>query len=202
MHALGLPAPQRPAVCRREGGAQASRQIAPCRRLLQKVTRWRTHIERARVVREQLRQIALRDLMRLLDADAALDQIGHFAQQVQFRCTTFLFAYRGGDFGVCIAERDLRALAVGVIDSNRDKARHVASRIAPGCKRQRNVQQGAVFCQSRGLMPGDDDWEDTAAVIANLDFIVTVDTGVMHLAGAMGKPLWVLLSGAVDPKWG
>lgn len=38
-------------------------------------------------------------------------------------------------------------------------------------------------------------WEDTAGLVHNLDGIVTVDTGVMHLAGAMDKPMAVLLSG-------
>lgn len=47
-----------------------------------------------------------------------------------------------------------------------------------------------------------DSWEDTAALIANLDLVVTVDTGVMHLAAAMGKPTWVILSGAIDWKFG
>ena len=37
-------------------------------------------------------------------------------------------------------------------------------------------------------------WEETAALIANLDAVVTVDTGIFHLAGAMGKPMAVLLS--------
>ena len=37
-------------------------------------------------------------------------------------------------------------------------------------------------------------WEDTAGLLANLDGVVTVDTGVMHLAGAMGKPMATLLS--------
>jgi ADP-heptose:LPS heptosyltransferase len=36
------------------------------------------------------------------------------------------------------------------------------------------------------------DWADTAALIANLDLIVSVDTGVVHLAGALGKPVWIL----------
>jgi len=37
-------------------------------------------------------------------------------------------------------------------------------------------------------------WDDTAGLIANLDAVVTVDTGTMHLAGAMNKPMAVLLA--------
>ena len=44
-------------------------------------------------------------------------------------------------------------------------------------------------------------WADTAAVIQNLDLVVTVDTGVAHLAASMNKPTWVMLSGAVDWKF-
>jgi Tetratricopeptide repeat/Glycosyltransferase family 9 (heptosyltransferase) len=39
-------------------------------------------------------------------------------------------------------------------------------------------------------------WLDTAALIASLDLLVTVDTGVAHLAGALGIPTWVILPGA------
>lgn len=38
-------------------------------------------------------------------------------------------------------------------------------------------------------------WEDTAGLIHNLDAVVSVDTAIMHLAGSMGKPMSVLLSG-------
>jgi tetratricopeptide (TPR) repeat protein len=42
---------------------------------------------------------------------------------------------------------------------------------------------------------------DTAALIANLDLIITVDTAVAHLAGALAKPTWVLLPFIPDWRW-
>lgn len=45
------------------------------------------------------------------------------------------------------------------------------------------------------------DLADTAAVLANLDLLISVDTGVAHLAGAIGKPVWVLLPYSPDWRW-
>ena len=42
---------------------------------------------------------------------------------------------------------------------------------------------------------------DTAAVIQNLDLVVTSDSAVAHLAGALGAPVWLLLSAAADWRW-
>jgi Tfp pilus assembly protein PilF len=45
------------------------------------------------------------------------------------------------------------------------------------------------------------DYGDTMAVIEALDLLVTVDTSVAHLAGAMGKPVWIALPYAPDWRW-
>ena len=45
------------------------------------------------------------------------------------------------------------------------------------------------------------DFADTAAVIAQLDLVIAVDTAVVHLAGALGKPVWVLLPFTPDFRW-
>ena len=59
-------------------------------------------------------------------------------------------------------------------------------------------------------MPLVADFADTAAIIANLDLVISVDTSVVHLAGALGKPVFLLdrydncwrwLSGRTDSPW-
>lgn len=45
------------------------------------------------------------------------------------------------------------------------------------------------------------DFGETAAVIENLDMVVTVDTAIGHLAGAFAKPVWIMLPKAADWRW-
>lgn len=46
-----------------------------------------------------------------------------------------------------------------------------------------------------------EDYLDTAACISQLDLVITVDTSVAHLAGALAKPVWVLLASPADWRW-
>ena len=46
-----------------------------------------------------------------------------------------------------------------------------------------------------------DSFIDTAAVMMDLDLIITSDTATAHLAGALGRPVWLLLNSAPDWRW-
>lgn len=48
---------------------------------------------------------------------------------------------------------------------------------------------------------GLNDFSDTAALIDSMDLIITVDTSVAHVAGALGKPVWILLPNVPDYRW-
>ncbi len=45
------------------------------------------------------------------------------------------------------------------------------------------------------------DFADTAALIAALDLVITVDTSIAHLAGALGRPVWLLNRFNTDWRW-
>jgi len=59
------------------------------------------------------------------------------------------------------------------------------------------AESGAVFTHENLL----EDFSDTAALLAEMDLIISVDTSVAHLAGALGKPVWILLPYLPDFRW-
>jgi ADP-heptose:LPS heptosyltransferase len=50
--------------------------------------------------------------------------------------------------------------------------------------------------------PEQRDFGDAASLVERMDVVISVDTSVAHLAGSMGKPLWMLLSYSPDWRWG
>lgn len=51
------------------------------------------------------------------------------------------------------------------------------------------------------LTPWLTDYAETAALLETLDLVISVDTSIAHLAGALGKPVWILLPHAPDWRW-
>lgn len=51
------------------------------------------------------------------------------------------------------------------------------------------------------LMDMCDDYLDTASLVFNLDLVISVDTSVAHLAGALGKPVWLLNRFESEWRW-
>jgi hypothetical protein len=73
-----------------------------------------------------------------------------------------------------------------------------------------SLQKGAPAEQIALAPPGMDiadlgpellDFADTAAVLDQLDLMIGVDTSVVHLAGALGKPVWTLIASPPDFRW-
>ncbi len=72
------------------------------------------------------------------------------------------------------------------------------------------VQKGPAAAQARtppagmALTPLDEeiaDFEDTAAILSLVDVLISVDSSPVHLAGALGRPAWVMLPFAPDWRW-
>jgi ADP-heptose:LPS heptosyltransferase len=73
-----------------------------------------------------------------------------------------------------------------------------------------SLQKGEAAAQARTPPPGIalvdltkeiKNFADTAALIANLDLVISVDTAAAHLAGAMARPVWTLLPFLPDWRW-
>jgi tetratricopeptide (TPR) repeat protein len=73
-----------------------------------------------------------------------------------------------------------------------------------GLQKDLAALQADVLFDKMGLINLADEFDnfaDTAAVIENMDLVISVDTSVAHLAGAMGKAIWTLLPFSPDWRW-
>ncbi len=73
-----------------------------------------------------------------------------------------------------------------------------------------SLQKGPAASQLQELPPSIDitdcgseltDFADTATLLSSLDLLISVDTATAHLAGALGKPVWILLTHTPDWRW-
>jgi ADP-heptose:LPS heptosyltransferase len=51
------------------------------------------------------------------------------------------------------------------------------------------------------LAPFIKDFSDTSAILENLDLLISIDTSVVHFAGALAKPIWMLLAWSPGHMW-
>ncbi|MBU1376847.1 MAG: hypothetical protein KKE02_03565 [Alphaproteobacteria bacterium] len=92
-----------------------------------------------------------------------------------------------------------QAVRVGVVtNGNPDFADDHHRSLPPALAAEVRALRGVMSLAPDATGAGD--FLDTAEIVAGLDLVITTCTAVAHLAGAMGKPTWVMLS-AVRPDW-
>jgi len=81
--------------------------------------------------------------------------------------------------------------------------RLVSLQKGPGLEQLRTVSFAErIIDLSADLDRGPDAFLDTAAVMAGLDLVISSDTSVAHLAGALGRPVWTVLAASPEWRWG
>lgn len=77
-----------------------------------------------------------------------------------------------------------------------DEAAFYSVQMGPGARQLEQSDLPIV-----DLRPQIEDMADTAALLESLDLLIAVDTSVLHLAGALGRPAWLLVPAAPDWRW-
>lgn len=89
---------------------------------------------------------------------------------------------------------------VGLVTRGNPGHLNDANRSLPAAEAARLERLPARAIALDPAVTGAGDFADTAAIIDQLDLVISVDTAIAHLAGAMGKPTWLLLS-RIDTDW-
>lgn len=143
-----------------------------------------------------------------------------YAVQRYFEIPAGLVSHWAARIGERVGPRVAAKPRIGVVWEGRsthprDLARSIAiAKLAPLLLDERYdwvaLQHGNKYAQGYQLGPrlihnlGKQvaDFADTAAILANLDLLISIDSAPVHLAGAMGVPCWVMLDAAPDWRWG
>ena len=62
--------------------------------------------------------------------------------------------------------------------------------------------EAAQWCRTLPSLAHNGDFLDTANLLSSIDLLISVDTAVVHLAAAMGRPVWAILRDPIDWRWG
>ena len=117
-----------------------------------------------------------------------------------------------------IASRPCPGLRIGIACSGNPENSSNPQRSAPLAAFERLQRHGDLIVLQNVLEPADAAWlkchpsvqhptagltdfADTADLLAAMDLVISVDTSIAHLAGALGKPLWILLPYASEWRW-
>ena len=107
-------------------------------------------------------------------------------------------SWRGGAMPT---RRNLRSIPLAELQpllARRDSV-YVSLQYGP-CEAELDALRAQEQCAPvRHFREAIDDYEETVALVAALDLVISVQTAVVHLAGALGRPTWVLVPAA--PEW-
>jgi tetratricopeptide (TPR) repeat protein len=122
----------------------------------------------------------------------------HWEQQLaQFRCLRIGIVWKGGSKNALDRNRSISLLHF----------RHLAIEgvqlfsLQKGVTDEEVVNSNWVHFFDHDLDCNNGAFMDTAAILSQLDLLVSCDTAVAHLAGAMGVPVWLAISSAADWRW-
>ena len=104
-----------------------------------------------------------------------------------------------------------RAAACNTLDRRRSiplapaRAALRASRTSPGSRCKRRATKPDIehvpAAQALHRLPAREDFDGMAALVAELDLVISVDTSIAHLGGALARPTWVMLACGTDWRW-